>query len=97
MRDNVLWCLGGKACNFYINAVAINSNISFDDVVTNLEKRFHFPMLEEMALLQLENSEQLPHESPEEWAYINLQMSQNAYKSLPIHYFNHQYMLRFYY
>ena len=97
MRDNLLWCLGGKACDFYINTVAINSNISFDDVVTKLEKRFHFPVLEEMALLQLENSEQLPHESLEDWAGRVLQMAQNAYKSLPIHYFNHRCMLRFCY
>ena len=48
--------------------MAMNSNFSFDDVVTKLEKRFHFPVLEEMALLQLENSEQLPHESLEDWA-----------------------------
>ena len=97
MRDNLLWCLGGKACDFYINTVAINSNISFDDVVAKLEKRFHFPVLEEMALLQLENSEQLPHASLEDWADRVLQMAQNAYKSLPIHYFNHQCMLRFCY
>ena len=82
MRDNLLWCLGGKACDFYINTVAINSNISFDDVVAKLEKRFHFPVLEKMALLQLENSEQLPHESLEDWADRVLQMAQNAYKSL---------------
>ena len=89
MRDNLLWCLGGKACDFYINTAAINSNISFDDVVTKLEKRF------QMALLQLENSEQLQKESLEDWADRVLQMAQNAYKSLPFHYFNHQCMFRF--
>ena len=77
--------------------MAINRNNSFDDVVTKLEKRFHFPVLEEIALLQLENSEQLPHESLEDWVDRVLQMAQNAYKSLPIHYFNHQCMLRFCY
>ena len=99
IRDNLFWCLGGNACNFYINAVAIHRNISFDDVVTKLERRFNFPVLEEMALLQLEleNTEQLPHESLEYWIDRVLQMAQNAHKSLPIHYFNHQCMLRFCY
>ena len=60
----------------------MNSNFSFDDVVTKLEKRFHFPVLlvEEMALLQLENSEQLPHESLEDWADRVLQIAQNVFK-----------------
>jgi hypothetical protein len=82
-RDNLCWCLEGKASEFYATVVAQNQNIGFVELLTKLEKRFGGVQFPDTAQVQLSNSKQKPDESTKDWADRVLQLSVRAFPDLP--------------
>ena len=67
-RDQLCWCLYGKASEYYALLVERNQEMGYMDLIRKLEKRFGFRELPETAQVQFNNARQTPDELREDWA-----------------------------
>ena len=81
--NNILWCLEGKACDFYMSMVDRNQNLTFSKLVKKFEKRFDLQELEETSCLLFESASQYPDEKLMDWADPVQILAHKAYRSLP--------------
>jgi len=65
-RDQLCWCLDGKASEYYALMVERNQDTAYKDLIVKLEKRFGFRELPETAQVQFSNARQTPDELPED-------------------------------
>jgi len=93
-RDQLCWCLDGKASEFYALLVERNQDLAYPDLVRKLEKRFGFKELPETAQVQFNNARQLPEESLEDWADRVLSLATRAFRHLPEEHMYKQAVLR---
>lgn len=54
-RDQLCWCLKGKASEHYALIVERNRNVEYEDLVQKFEKRFGFKELPETAQVEFQN------------------------------------------
>ena len=82
-RDQLCWCLDGKASEYYALLVERNQDIGYMDLIRKLEKRFGFRELPETAQVQFNNARQTPDELLEDWADRVLSLATRAFRDLP--------------
>ena len=61
-RDQLCWCLDGKASEYYALLVERNHDMAYKDLILKIEKRFGFRKLPETAQVQFNNARQTPEE-----------------------------------
>jgi hypothetical protein len=66
-RDQLCWCLDGKASEYYAILVERNHDMAYKDLILKIEKRFGFRELPETAQVQFNNARQTPEELLEDW------------------------------
>jgi hypothetical protein len=82
-RDQLCWCLDGKASEYYALLVERNQEMVYMDLIRKLEKRFGFRELPETAQVQFNNARQTPDELLEDWADRVLSLATRAFRDLP--------------
>jgi hypothetical protein len=82
-RDQLCWCLDGKASEYYALLVERNQEMVYMDLIRKLEKRFGFRELPETAQVQLNNAHQTPDELLEDWADRVLSLATRVFRDLP--------------
>lgn len=82
-RDNLCFCLQGKASEYYAMLVEREGNMHYQDIMQRLEKRFGFAEIPETAQIKLHRLIQKAEESIEEWADRVLQLASRAFQNLP--------------
>ena len=82
-RDQLCWCLDGKASEYYALLVERNQEMGYMDLIRKLEKRFGFRELPETAQVQFNNARQTPDELLEDWADRVLSLATRAFRDLP--------------
>ena len=82
-RDQLCWCLDGKASEYYALLVERNQDMAYMDLIRKLEKRFGFRELPETAQVQFNNARQTPDELLEDWADRVLSLATRAFRDLP--------------
>ena len=82
-RDQLCWCLDGKASEYYALLVERNQKMVYMDLIQKLEKRFGFRELPETAQVQFNNARQTPDELLEDWADRVLSLATRAFRDLP--------------
>ena len=82
-RDQLCWCLDGKASEYYALLVERNQDMAYMDLIRKLEKRFGFRELPETAQVQFNNARQTPDELLEDWADRVLSLATRAFRYLP--------------
>ena len=82
-RDQLYWCLDGKASEYYALLVERNHDMAYKDLILKLEKRFGFRELPETAQVQFNNARQTPEELLEDWADRVLSLATRAFRELP--------------
>jgi hypothetical protein len=61
-RDQLCWCLDGKASEYYALLVERNQDMAYMDLIMKIEKRVGFRELPETAQVQFSNARQTPEE-----------------------------------
>ena len=61
-RDQLCWCLDGKASEYYALLVERNQDMAYMDLIMKIEKRVGFRELPESAQVQFSNARQTPEE-----------------------------------
>ena len=82
-RDQLCWCLDGKASEYYALLVERNQDMAYMDHIRKLEKRFGFRELPKTAQVQFNNARQTPEELLEDWADRVLSLATRAFRDLP--------------
>ena len=82
-RDQLCWCLDGKASEYYALLVERNQDMAYMDLIRKLEKRFGFRELPKRAQVQFHNARQTSEELLEDWADRVLSLATRAFKDLP--------------
>ena len=82
-RDQLCWCLDGKASEYYALLIERNQEMVYMDLIQKLEKRFGFRELPETAQVQFNNARQTPDELLEDWADRVLSLATRAFRDLP--------------
>jgi hypothetical protein len=82
-RDQLCWCLDGKASEYYALLIERNQDMAYMDLIRKLEKRFGFRELPETAQVQFNNARQTPDELLEDWAVRVLSLATRAFRDLP--------------
>ena len=82
-RDQLCWCLDGKASEYYALLVERNQDMAYMDLIRKLEKRFGFRELPETSQVQFNNARQTPDELLEDWADRVLSLATRALRDLP--------------
>jgi hypothetical protein len=82
-RDQLCWCLDGKASEYYALLIERNQEMVYMDLIQKLEKRFGFRELPETAQVQFNNARQTPDELLEDWADRVLSLATGAPWPLP--------------
>jgi hypothetical protein len=82
-RDQLCWCLDGKASECYALLVERNQEMVYMDLIRKLEKRFGFRKLPETAQVQFNNARPTPDELLEDWADRVLSLATRAFRDLP--------------
>ena len=59
-RDQLCWCLDGKASEMYALLVERNHDMAYKDLIIKIEKQFGFRELPETAQVQFSNARQTP-------------------------------------
>jgi hypothetical protein len=88
VRDQLCWCLDGKASEYYALLVERNQEMVYMDLIRKLEKRFGFRELPETAQVQFNNARQTPDELLEDWADRVLSLATRAFRDLPLPFFS---------
>jgi len=94
-RDQLCWCLDGKASEYYALLVERNQDMAYRDLVVKLEKRFGFRELPETAQAQFNNARQTADELLEDWADRVLSLATRAFRELPENHMYQQAVVRF--
>ena len=82
-RDQLCWCLDGKASEYYALLVERNHDMAYMDLIRKLEKWFGFRELPETAQVQFNNARQTPEELMEDWVDRVLSLATRAFRELP--------------
>ena len=82
-RDQLCWCLDGKASEYYALLVERNQEMVYMDLIRKLEKRFGFRELPETAQVEFNNARQTPDKLLEDWADRVLSLATRAFRDLP--------------
>jgi hypothetical protein len=93
-RDQLCWCLDGKASEYYALLVERNHDMAYMDLIRKLEKRFGFRELPETAQVQFNNARQTPEELLEDWVDRVLSLATRAFRELPEKHMYHQAVVR---
>ena len=94
-KDQLCWCLDGKASEFYTTLISRDDNMDYFDLVRKLEKRFNFQDLPETLQVQFMGARQNPGEKLEDWADRLLSLATKAFRHLPEDHASTQAILRF--
>ena len=94
-RDQLCWCLDGKASEYYVLLVERNHDMAYKDLTLKIEKRFGFRELPETAQVQFNNACQTPEELLEDWADRVLSLATRAFRELPEKHMYQQAVVRF--
>ena len=82
-RDQLCWCLDGKASEYYALLVERNQDMAYMDLIRKLEKWFGFRELPETAQVQFNNARQTQDELLVDWADPVLSLATRAFRDLP--------------
>lgn len=93
-RDQLCWCLEGKASEYYTLIVERNRNVEYGDLVRKIEKCFGFKELPETAQVQFQNDRQALEESQEDWTVRVLSLPTKAFRDFPDEHMYQQAILR---
>ena len=93
-KDQLCWCLEGKASEYYALITERDREVSYRELVEKLHKRFGFKALPETARVQFNNARQAPEESLEDWADRVLSLATRAFRTLPDDYMYEQAVMR---
>ncbi|XP_052103504.1 uncharacterized protein LOC127736988 [Mytilus californianus] len=93
-KDQLCWCLEGKASEYYALITERDQKVSYRELVEKLHKRFGFKALPETARVQFNNAWQAPEESVEDWADRVLSLATRAFRNLPDDYMYEQAITR---
>ncbi|VDI13841.1 Hypothetical predicted protein, partial [Mytilus galloprovincialis] len=93
-KDQLCWCLEGKASEYYALLTERDREVSYRELVEKLHKRFGFKALPETARVQFNNARQAPEESLEDWADRVLSLATRAFRNLPDDYMYEQAVMR---
>ncbi|VDI38347.1 Hypothetical predicted protein [Mytilus galloprovincialis] len=93
-KDQLCWCLEGKASEYYALITERDREVSYRELVEKLHKRFGFKALPETAQVQFNNARQAPEESLEDWADRVLSLATRAFRNLPDDYMYEQAVMR---
>jgi hypothetical protein len=77
-REQLCWCLDGKASEYYALLVERNHDMAYKDLILKLEKRFGCRELPETAQVQFNNARQTPEELLDDWADRILSLATRA-------------------
>ena len=94
-RDQLCWCLDGKASEYYALLVERNHDMAYKDLILKIEKRFGFRELPETAQVQFNNARQTPEELLEDWEDRVLSLATRAFGDLPENHMYQQEVVRF--
>ncbi|XP_071151702.1 uncharacterized protein [Mytilus edulis] len=93
-KDQLCWCLEGKASEYYALITERDREVSYRELVEKLHKRFGFKAPPETVQVQFNNARQAPEESLEDWADRVLSLSTRAFRNLPDDYMYEQAVMR---
>jgi hypothetical protein len=85
-RAHLCWAMTGSAARFCLGRVRRNKNISYDELVQCMEKRFNLRKLTETVRIQFQSARQAPGEDLDEWAERLLSLADKAFSELPEEY-----------
>ena len=85
-RAHLCWAMTGNAARFCLGRVRRNKDISYDDLVQCMEKRFNLRKLTETVRIQFQSARQAPGEDLDEWAERLLSLADKAFSELPEEY-----------
>ena len=94
-KDNLCWCMTGKANDFFANIVESYDNLEFFDIVKKFEKRFGYQDLPETATVAFNTARQEAEEDLDDWADRVMTLATKAFRDLPEDYMYKQAILRF--
>jgi hypothetical protein len=94
-RNQLCWCLDGKASEYYALLVERNHDMAYKDLIMKIEKRFGFRELPETAQVQFNNARQTPEELLEDWADRVLSLATRSFGDLPENHMYQQEVVRF--
>ena len=95
-RDQLCWCLDGKASEYYALLVERNHDMAYKDLIRKIEKRLEVIELPERAQVQFSNARQTPEELLEDWADRVLSLATRAFRELPEKHMYQQSVVRFF-
>lgn len=93
-KDQICWCLEGKASEYYAMLTDRNKHMSFTDMIEKFEKRFGYKELPETAQVQFQIARQQADENLEDWADRVLSLATKAFRDLPEDHMYQQAVLR---
>lgn len=76
----------GSAARFCMGRVRRNKEISYDELIQCMEKRFNLRKLTETVRIQFQSARQAPGEDLDEWAERLLSLADKAFGDLPEEY-----------
>ncbi|XP_071122022.1 uncharacterized protein [Mytilus edulis] len=82
-KDQLCWSLDGKPSEFYALLVERRHDLSYEDLVSKLAKRFGFNELPETAQVQFNIARQGGDETLEDWADTVQSLATKAFRHLP--------------
>ena len=93
-KDQLCFCLKGKASEFFATVTQKDADLTFEEIMTKLHKRFGIKEIPETARVKFNSLKQVNDESIEDWADRVLQLSIHAFPDLPDEYVNSQVIQR---
>lgn len=94
-KDQLCWCLQGKASEFYTTIVSRDYDIDYFELIRKLEKRFNFVDLPETLQVQFMGAHQNATEKLEDRADRLLSLAMKAFRDLPEEHIYSQAVWRF--
>lgn len=82
-RDQLCWCLEGKAGEYYTAIIGRDPNIDYFELMAKIEKRFNFVDLPETLQIQFMGAHQNHNEKLEDWADRLLSLATKAFRDWP--------------
>ncbi|KAH3729960.1 hypothetical protein DPMN_055938 [Dreissena polymorpha] len=94
-KDNLCWCLTGKAGDFFANLVKKYGDMEYFDMIKRFEKRFGYQDLPATATIAFNTARQDVDEDLDDWADRIMTLATKAFRDLPEDYMYSQAILRF--
>ncbi|KAH3821818.1 hypothetical protein DPMN_123586 [Dreissena polymorpha] len=94
-KDNLCWCLTGKAGNFFANLVEKYDDMEYIDIIKRFEKRFGYQDFPETATIAFNTARQEREEDLDDWADRIMTLATKAFRDLPEDYIYRQAVIRF--